>query len=307
MLNANKINKVGEKVESKIVVVGSINADLVVISSKRPQPGETILGEKFFIVPGGKGANQAVAIARLGAKVDMVGCIGNDSNGQYLYDSLEKEGVNIENVKRITDVSTGTAVINLAQGENSIIVVPGTNSKLTPQIIESMENVFMDAAIVLLQLEIPIETVELVAKICRKRNIPVILNPAPAMKLSKELLDNVSYITPNEHEYKIVFDTDEDVEKLLEKHPNKLLITQGDKGVVFNDGNDLTRVNSITAKVVDTTGAGDTFNGALAYALADDCELKKAIKFANTAAGISVTKLGAQTGMPSLDEVLNKL
>lgn len=293
--------------ESKIVVVGSINADLVVISSKRPQPGETILGEKFFIVPGGKGANQAVAIARLGAKVDMVGCIGNDSNGQYLYDSLEKEGVNIENVKRITDVSTGTAVINLAQGENSIIVVPGTNSKLTPQIIESMENVFMDAAIVLLQLEIPIETVELVAKICRKRNIPVILNPAPAMKLSKELLDNVSYITPNEHEYKIVFDTDEDVEKLLEKHPNKLLITQGDKGVVFNDGNDLTRVNSITAKVVDTTGAGDTFNGALAYALADDCELKKAIQFANTAAGISVTKLGAQTGMPSLDEVLNKL
>lgn len=293
--------------ESKIVVVGSINADLVVVSSKRPEPGETILGENFFIVPGGKGANQAVAIARLGAKVDMVGCIGNDSNGQYLYNSLEKEGVNIDNVKRIPDVSTGTAVINLAQGENSIIVVPGTNSKLTPQIIESMENVFMDAEIVLLQLEIPIETVEFVAKLCKKRKIPVILNPAPAMKLSKELLDNVSYITPNEHEYKIVFDTDEDVEKLLKKYPNKLFITQGDKGVVFNDGNDLIRVNSIAAKVVDTTGAGDTFNGALAYALANNCELKKAIQFANTTAGISITKLGAQTGMPSLDEVLNKL
>jgi ribokinase len=293
--------------KSKIVVVGSINADLVAVSSKRPGPGETVLGEDFFMVPGGKGANQAVAISRLGAKVDMVGCIGNDANGQFLYDSLKKEGVVLDNIIRIPDVSTGTAVINLAQGENSIVVIPGTNSMLTPKLIKSMENVFMDAAIVLLQLEIPIETVEYVAKLCFERKIPVILNPAPAMKLSKELIDNASYITPNEHEYKIVFDTDEDIEELLKRYPNKLLITQGDKGVVFNDGNNVIRVDSINVKVVDTTGAGDTFNGALAYALANDYELEQAILFANVAAGISVTKLGAQTGMPSLNEVINKL
>lgn len=293
--------------KSKIIVVGSINADLVAITSKRPGPGETVLGEEFFLVPGGKGGNQAVAASRLGAEVDMVGCIGNDSNGQFLYDSLEKEGVNVDCIKKIPNVSTGTAVIILAQGENSIVVIPGTNYKVTPQIIKSIDKIFEGAEIVLLQLEIPIETVEYVAKLCNERNIPVILNPAPAIKLSKALVDSVSYITPNEHEYKIVFDTEEDIEELLKNYPNKLLITQGDKGVVFNDGDELVRVDSIEAKVVDTTGAGDTFNGALAYALANKYNLESAIRFANAAAGLSVTKLGAQTGMPSLQEVLNKL
>lgn len=293
--------------KSKIVVIGSINADLVAITNKRPLPGETVLGEDFFIVPGGKGANQAVAASRLGAEVDMVGCIGNDSNGEYLYASLKNEGVNGDYIKRITDVSTGTAVITLAEGENSIIVIPGTNYEVTPQIIKAMENVFIKADIVILQLEIPIETVEYVASLCKGKNIPVILNPAPAVKLSKELIENVSYITPNEHEYEIVFDTNEEINELLKKYPNKLLITQGDKGVVFNNGKDLVTVDSIEADVIDTTGAGDTFNGALAYALTNQYDLKNAIHFANTAAGLSVTKLGAQTGMPSLKEVLHKL
>lgn len=293
--------------KSKIVVVGSINADLVAITNKRPLPGETVLGEDFFIVPGGKGANQAVAVSRLGAEVYMVGCIGNDSNGEYLYDSLKNEGVNVDHIKKIPDVSTGTAVITLAEGENSIIVIPGTNYRVTPQIIKDMENVFIEAAMVILQLEIPIETVEYVAGLCKEKNIPVILNPAPAVKLSKELIENVSYITPNEHEYKIVFDTNEEIDELLKKYPNKLLITQGDKGVVFNNGKDLVRIDSIQAKVVDTTGAGDTFNGALAYGLANKYDLEKAIYFANAAAGLSVTKLGAQTGMPSFGEVLQKL
>lgn len=293
--------------ESKIVVVGSINADLVAITKKRPLPGETVLGEDFFIVPGGKGANQAVAVSRLGVEAYMVGCIGNDSNGEYLYASLKNEGVNVDYIKKITDVSTGTAVITLEEGENSIIVIPGTNYEVTPQIIKSMENVFMKADIVILQLEIPIETVEYVASLCKEKNIPVILNPAPAVKLSKELIENVSYITPNEHEYKIVFNTNEEIDELLKKYPNKLLITQGDKGVVFNDGKDLVTVDSIKADVIDTTGAGDTFNGALAYALTNQYDLKNAIHFANTAAGLSVTKLGAQTGMPSLKEVLHKL
>jgi ribokinase len=293
--------------KSKIVVIGSINADLVAITNKRPLRGETVLGEDFFIVPGGKGANQAVAASRLGAEVDMVGCIGNDSNGEYLYASLKNEGVNVDYIKRITDVSTGTAVITLAEGENSIIVIPGTNYKVTTQIIKDMENVFIKADIVILQLEIPIETVEYVASLCKGKNIPVILNPAPAVKLSKELIENVSYITPNEHEYEIVFDTNEEINELLKKYPNKLLITQGDKGVVFNNGKDLVTVDSIEADVIDTTGAGDTFNGALAYALTNQYDLKNAIHFANTAAGLSVTKLGAQTGMPSLKEVLHKL
>ncbi|MGG0240204.1 ribokinase [Bacillus rhizoplanae] len=289
---------------ANIAVIGSISVDLVAISKKRPKAGETVIGEAFHTVPGGKGANQAVAAARLGANVAMVGAIGNDNYGKFVRRNLENECIFIDCVETITNETTGIAHIVLAEEDNSIIVVQGANRLVSEQLVNHAKDLLTKADMVVLQLEIPLETVKYVLKICEEHQIPVILNPAPAQILPEELLQKATYITPNEHECQIILDDfTSPIESLLEKYPNKLLMTEGGNGVRFHNGTEIVHVPSISVEVVDTTGAGDTFSGALAVAIAEGEELQKAIHFANIAAGLSVTKLGAQGGMPSRNKV----
>ncbi|MEE6180405.1 ribokinase [Bacillus wiedmannii] len=287
-----------------IAVVGSISMDLVAVSKKRPKAGETVIGEAFHTIPGGKGANQAVAAARLGANVAMVGAVGNDNYGTVVRSNLENERVFIDYVVPVTDMATGIAHIVLAEEDNSIVVVQGANALVNESVVDRSKDLLIKADMVVLQLEIPLETVKYVLAICEEHNIPVMLNPAPAQVLSEDILEKATYITPNEHECRIVLDDfTSPIEELLAKYPNKLLMTEGSKGVRFHNGTEIVHVPSIAVDVVDTTGAGDTFNGALAVALSEGETLQKAIRFANIAGGLSVTKLGAQGGMPTRDRV----
>ncbi|HHT7226447.1 MULTISPECIES: ribokinase [Bacillus cereus group] len=287
-----------------IAVVGSISMDLVAVSKKRPKAGETVIGEAFHTIPGGKGANQAVAAARLGANVAMVGAVGNDDYGTVVRKNLENERIFIDYVVPVTDRTTGIAHIVLAEEDNSIVVVQGANALVNNSVVDRSKDLLVKADMVVLQLEIPLETVKYVLAICEEHNIPVMLNPAPAQVLSEEILEKATYITPNEHECRIVLnDFTSPIEDLLAKYPNKLLMTEGSNGVRFYNGKEIVHVPSIAVDVVDTTGAGDTFNGALAVALSEGETLQKAIRFANIAGGLSVTKLGAQGGMPTRDRV----
>ncbi|PHF94313.1 ribokinase [Bacillus wiedmannii] len=287
-----------------IAVVGSISMDLVAVSKKRPKAGETVIGEAFHTIPGGKGANQAVAAARLGANVAMVGAVGDDNYGAVVKKNLENERVFIDYVVPVTDTATGIAHIVLAEEDNSIVVVQGANALVNEPVVDRSKDLLIKADMVVLQLEIPLETVEYVLAICEEHNIPVMLNPAPAQVLSENILEKATYITPNEHECRIVLDDfTSPIEDLLAKYPNKLLMTEGSKGVRFHNGTEIVHVPSIAVDVVDTTGAGDTFNGALAVALSEGETLQKAIRFANIAGGLSVTRLGAQGGMPTRDRV----
>ncbi|PFA80115.1 ribokinase [Bacillus cereus] len=287
-----------------IAVVGSISMDLVAVSKKRPKAGETVIGEAFHTIPGGKGANQAVAAARLGANVAMVGAVGNDDYGTVVRKNLENERIFIDYVVPVTDRTTGISHIVLAEEDNSIVVVQGANALVNKSVVDRSKDLLVKADMVVLQLEIPLETVKYVLAICEEHNIPVMLNPAPAQVLSEEILEKATYITPNEHECRIVLDDfTSPIEDLLAKYPNKLLMTEGSNGVRFHNGTEIVHVPSIAVDVVDTTGAGDTFNGALAVALSEGETLQKAIRFANIAGGLSVTKLGAQGGMPTRDKV----
>ncbi|WP_414834492.1 ribokinase [Bacillus altitudinis] len=290
---------------SQIVVVGSCSMDLVVTSNKRPNAGETVLGESFKTVPGGKGANQAVASARLGADVYMIGRVGDDAYGQDIMSNLQAQGVRTTYMKPVTEMESGTAHIILAEGDNSIVVVKGANNEVTPHYVKDALSSIENIGIVLIQQEIPEETVEAVCTICSEKGIPVILNPAPARKVSQQILDQAAYITPNEHEAALMFDG-LTIAEALRQYPNKLLITEGKNGVRYFDGSKEVLVPGYPVKAVDTTGAGDTFNGALAVALTEGNSLYDALAFANLAASISVTKFGAQGGMPTREELERK-
>lgn len=273
--------------------------DLVVSALRRPKAGETILGNDFQTSPGGKGANQAVAAARLGAEVHMIGCIGNDEFGSELKTFLERETIFLNGVEPVTGISSGVALITIAEADNSIIVVPGTNKLVTPEYVRKYEEQIATSDIVLTQLEIPIESVEEIARLCYKHQTPLILNPAPAMELNENLIKLASYITPNEIELAYL----EKTEIELSNYPEKLIVTQGKDGVIYHDGDGICKVPSFIVPTVDTTGAGDTFNGAFAYAISKNKNVKAACNFANAAAALSVQKMGAQGGMPTKDEV----
>lgn len=288
--------------KKKITVIGSINMDLVTKTNQIPKVGETLLGESFFTIPGGKGANQAVAAARLGSDVTLIGCVGVDSFGSDLIKHLENQGIDIDSVKPVTHQSTGIASITLSNGDNSIIVVPGANFAVTPEFVASHEDVIASSDILLLQLEIPLESVVKAAEIARKHNIMTILNPAPIQALPKSLIKMVDYLTPNEHEQELLLTSCEwSVEEEMEMK-RKCIVTKGSKGVSFYEDGEI-HIPSFKVKVVDTTGAGDSFNGALAYSLSNGTPLQEACRFANSVAALSVTKLGAQSGMPTLPEV----
>jgi len=280
--------------------------DLVVTASKRPNKGETILGESFKTVPGGKGANQAVAAARLGAKVYMVGCVGDDGFGEEVVNNFTSNGVVTTYVEPVTHSETGTAHITLADGDNSIIVVKGANNYVTPDFVEKVLDVIRESNIVLIQQEIPEETVEYVTEICFANNVPLLLNPAPARLISKTVIEKATYITPNEWEASVLFEN-KDIHEALKEYPNKLLVTEGKNGVRYYDGENEVLVPAYQVDAVDTTGAGDTFNAAFAVAVAEGKSIKDSIRFANRAASLSVTKFGAQGGMPTREEVEGSL
>ncbi|UTT43176.1 ribokinase [Exiguobacterium aurantiacum] len=289
----------------RIVVIGSVSMDLVVTTDKRPQAGETIIGQAFQTVPGGKGANQAVAAARLGGRVEMVGCVGSDEFGQRIRQNFEQNGVGTHHLRTLDGEVTGTAHIVLAEGDNSIVVVQSANKQVVFTEAE-LEQLLDDDTLVLLQLEIPIATVEQVSAYCRARHIPVLLNPAPSQPLTDELLEHVTYVTPNEHECRDLFG-DVPLDEVLRRYPNKLIVTEGVRGVRFFDGEMVHQIPAIQADVVDTTGAGDTFNGALAAALMEGSELREAVRFAVVASGLSVEGFGAQGGMPNRNDVMRRL
>ncbi|WP_342424915.1 ribokinase [Paenibacillus sp. FSL L8-0502] len=287
---------------AKISVIGSSSMDLVVTSSKRPGAGETVLGESFTTVPGGKGANQAVAAARLGADVTMIGRVGDDHFGKQILRNFEENHVHTDYVKPVTHMESGTAHIILAEGDNSIVVVKAANNEVTPAYVEEALDVIRSSDIVLIQQEIPTETVVYVSEICAKYQIPLLLNPAPAREVEESVIANATYITPNEHEAAIMF-KDLSLQEALRKYPNKLFVTEGSNGVRFFDGEQEVVVPTYKVEAIDTTGAGDTFNAAFAVALAEGNSLADSVKFANRAASLSVTKFGAQGGMPTRREV----
>ncbi|MFD1861737.1 ribokinase [Planococcus chinensis] len=287
-----------------ITVVGSINMDLVVRTARFPKQGETALGDLYTTAPGGKGANQAVAAARLGGSVNMIGAVGTDAFGDELLRNLEAESVGTASVKRAEGTS-GIANILLSDGDNRIIVVPGANHSLKAEEMAAFENGLKESGIVVMQLEMPIPVVQRTLEICHQHGVPVILNPAPADGFTEDFLPYATYMTPNETEAEELFGPE--WEHMLEKYPNRLVVTLGSKGARYFDGQKHVLVEGFKTQAIDTTGAGDTFNGALAVALEEAMPFEAAVRFANAAASLSVEKFGAQGGMPSRQEVLQRM
>ncbi|WP_188497896.1 ribokinase [Pullulanibacillus pueri] len=285
-------------VAPKITVIGSINMDLVTEVERPPKQGETVRGLNFYLHPGGKGANQAVAAAKIGADVAMVGCVGDDLFGEQLMDNLKTKGIHIDKVRTLKGKSSGVAQITVHKGNNSIVVVPGANRELSVDHIQEAEALIKESDVVLLQLEIPIETVVRAAALAHQHNVKVILNPAPFQRLPEALVETVDYITPNELEYDNLM-KDARTKELA----RKLIVTKGKRGAQYFDGEKLATVPTYNVEVADTTGAGDAFNGALAYSLAIGEPLESAIHFANAVGALSVKAHGAQNGIPTLEEV----
>lgn len=292
----------------KFAVVGSINMDMTVTARRIPSRGETIQGDTLSYIPGGKGANQAVAMAKLGEDVTMFGCVGSDSNGQKMIENLKNLGVNTNYIKVLEGVPTGIAMITVGENDNTIVVVPGANGKVDKRYIDSIKDVLENYDMVVLQHEIPLETVHYVIEFCAEKNIPVVLNPAPASPVPMDIIEKVTYLTPNEHEAGIIFGDNQTTEELLKRYPEKLVITQGSRGVstALKSG-EILKIPPRLAHVVDTTGAGDTLNGAFSVEICRGLDIKNALLFANTAASLSIEKFGAQAGMPTREEVNKEL
>lgn len=289
----------------KIAVVGSINMDMTVNAERIPLKGETLTGTDVNYLPGGKGANQAVAIARLGGNVSMFGAVGEDEAGEKLIDTLKKEGVETENILKVKGKNTGIALITVGEGDNTIIVVAGANDCVDKNYINSISHKLFEFDMVIMQHEIPQETIEYVTEICSEKGIKIMLNPAPARPLKKEIIEKLTYITPNEHEVVLIFGKD-NIEKALLENPEKLIITEGGNGVRLSlKSGEIINVPARKSNVIDTTGAGDTFNAAFAFS--SEGEITQAVRFANVAAGLSTEKHGAQGGMPTKEQVLENL
>ncbi len=294
-------------VAKKILVVGSSNVDFVVKTKRLPSSGETFIGESFSIVDGGKGANQAVAVKRLGGDVYFMSKIGDDRFGRYVLDSLQREQINNEMIIVDKSKPTGIAMITVDnKGENTIVVIPGANETLSIKDFKDKITNIKDFDVVMLQLEVPLETVEHIVDVAFHNNVIVILNPAPVKELSDDLLGKLSIITPNEIETEMLTgihieneSTAYKAAKLLKsKDVSTVIITMGAKGAYLLSDEFIGWIGTPNVNVVDTTAAGDTFNGALAVALSENKSLRKAVEFACKAATYSVTKLGAQSSIP---------
>jgi ribokinase len=295
-----------------LCVIGSINMDLVAAVDRFPQPGETLTGLHFATFPGGKGANQAVAAARLGANVRMIGKVGKDAFGTQYLSLFDQEGVNREAVSVSTGAPTGVAVIEVnAQGENHIVVVPGANGEVDAAYLDSIRAGLEDSDLFLLQLEIPLGAIQALLPRLRQLGKTVILDPAPARPLDRSLLRNVDFLTPNETELALLSGMETDRPDriraaalcVLENGPRNLIAKAGRNGAYLVNRDTFLHVPGFPVNAIDTTAAGDTFNGALAAALARNTGLEEAIRFANAAAALSTTVRGAQAGMPGPDQI----
>jgi ribokinase len=295
-----------------VLVVGSANMDLVLSVEKFPQRGETIFGKRFEMFPGGKGANQAVCCAKLGAKTYFIGKMGNDDFGKSLSKNMKNEGVDVQQLLIDEDESTGTALITVEEkGENKIVVISGSNMKLSPEDIAKREKIFNEIKIVITQLEIPLNTVLQTAKIANENGNIFILNPAPAQELPEKLLSMVDYLTPNVTELELLSgisvkdesSIEKAAEELLNKGVKNIIVTIGEKGAYLVSKVRKEKFPAKKVDVIDSTGAGDAFNGALAYALSNDEEIGKAIQFAISVASYSITKMGAQSSLPRLKDL----
>ncbi len=300
-----------------VLVVGSANMDMVVTCDQFPQPGETILAKEFAMYPGGKGANQAVACARLGGDVELIARVGNDVFRDRLRTSLSDDGVRIGHMREDPSGSTGIALITVdGSGQNEIVVVAGANMRLTPDEIDRDAELFKQASVIMLQLEIPLESVVRAAELGQEAGATVILNPAPAAELPDSLLRHVDYLTPNETECErltgiAVTDAasaERAARRLLERGVGAVIVTRGEHGALLVTCESTQHFPAVPASVVDTTGAGDAFNGALAFGLAGGLPLDDTLVLANAVASYSVTKKGAQSSMPTwADLPLNRL
>ena len=298
----------------EIIVIGSLNADLVQNVDRLPKPGETVVGGNLETFSGGKGANQAVAAGRMGARVSMIGQLGNDSLASLLLTSLKSAGASTDLVGR-SDCSTGAAVILvLPDGENVIVISPGANATVTPALATERLSILREGSYLLSQLEIPIESVQESLAVAKARNATTILDPAPARPLPAELLQNVDFLTPNETETltllggpSLSMEVDSDVEqaarKILALGPRTVVLKLGARGCMIATEQGSIRVPGFKVSAVDTTAAGDVFNGAFATALAEGQTVQHAARFANAAAALSVTRPGAQNSVPSRREV----
>jgi ribokinase len=298
----------------KIVVVGSSNMDLVVKSPRIPIKGETILGGDFIMTPGGKGANQAVAAAKLGAEVYFVAKSGDDIFGRQSLSNFQNVGVKTDYVEKTKEAPSGVALITVDDaGDNVIVVAPGANLKLSPEDVKKAQSTIASSGAVAAQLEVPLETVEFAARLANDAGVPFILDPAPAQKLNDELLRMVSVLTPNETEAEILTGikvTDDKsahaaAQNLLERGVKAVVLTMGSGGYLLTTKDGTHFVSSVKVSAVDTTAAGDAFTGALGVGLARGYNLKDAALFANYVAALSVTKIGAQSSMPDAGQVEN--
>lgn len=298
----------------RITVIGSLNMDLVATLKYMPKIGETVTGYDFKQFPGGKGANQAVAMARLGGKVNMIGKVGVDSFGDILIDSLKKNGVNVENIKKEKNCSTGVALIIVdEQANNSIVVISGANYKITKKDIDEILDVIKDSKIVVIQLEVPLEVVRHSLIKSKELGKYTILNPAPAEELDDEIMKNIDLLIPNETEVEILggieIKSEKDIvsasKKLIKRGVKKIIVTLGEKGSIYITEKEVRKFDAYKANAVDTTAAGDAYIGAIAVALVNDEDIDIAIDMASKVGALTVIKEGAQSSLPYLDDVIN--
>lgn len=295
-----------------IVVVGSSNTDMIIKTSRLPQAGETVIGGKFFMASGGKGANQAVAAARAGGNVAFIARVGEDMFGRKALEGFHRDRINVDYVFKDKEAPSGIALIFVSEtGENSIAVASGANARLSPKDLEKAKKIITQADVLLIQLEVPLETVRAAAEMASAAGVRIILNPAPAQKLDDELLNKISILSPNETEAELLSGVNikrtsgvsEAARILLSKGMEAVLVTLGSKGVYVATKESSRMAPAFKVKAVDTTAAGDVFNGALTVALSEKKTIFEAAVFANAAAAISVTKIGAQPSAPHRKEI----
>lgn len=290
-----------------VAVVGSLNMDLVVRAPRHPQPGETILGGEFHTFPGGKGANQAVAAARLGAKVQMVGRVGEDAFGEALLETLGKDGVDATHVRRDPGAATGVALITVdSSGQNTIVVASGANARVTPEDVSAAEGEIADAAVLLLQLECPLPAVGRAVEMAHRHGTRVVLNPAPARPLPTELLSRIDYLIPNQTELRRLAGLDspsQAVGRLQDVGVKHVIVTLGEEGALAVEAGQEVRFPAHRVQVIDTTAAGDAFVGAFAAALVEGRSTHEAVAWGNAAGALAVTRAGAQPSLPTRAEL----